>query len=124
MNAPTADSRTRLRLTDAALQVIRARGYSATRVDDICAAAGLSKGSFFHHFESKEQLAVEAARHWSTVTDAFFAAAPYHSSDDPLQRVLGYIDFRQVHAHGDAELHLPRRHDGAGDVRHQLPRHP
>lgn len=93
MNAPTADSRTRL--LDAALQVIRARGYSATRVDDICAAAGLSKGSFFHHFESKEALAVEAARHWSTVTDAFFAAAPYHRAEDPLERVLGYLDFRK-----------------------------
>src|SRR5262245_16381612 len=45
------DSRTRL--LDAAMQVIRARGYSGTTVDDICAAAGLTKGAFFHHFKSK-----------------------------------------------------------------------
>lgn len=93
MNDSPADSRTRL--LNAALKVIRTRGYSATRIDDICAEAGLSKGSFFHHFAGKEALAVEAARHWSAVTDAFFAAAPYHQSADPLERVLGYIDFRR-----------------------------
>jgi hypothetical protein len=38
------------------LQVIRAKGYSATTIDDICLAAGLTKGSFFHHFKSQGQL--------------------------------------------------------------------
>jgi len=92
--ASDADSRTRL--LDAALQVIRAKGYSATRVDDICDAAGLSKGSFFHHFTSKEQLAVEAAAHWSATTGALFRSAPYHALPDPLDRVLGYVDFRRA----------------------------
>ena len=46
----------RKKLLDASLHVIRAKGYEATTVDDICAAAGLSKGSFFHHFKSKEHL--------------------------------------------------------------------
>jgi len=39
---------------DAALRVIRTRGYTATTLDDLCAAAGVSKGSFFHHFPGKE----------------------------------------------------------------------
>ena len=42
------------RLLAAAVDVIRAKGYSATRVEDICAAASLTKGAFFHHFASKE----------------------------------------------------------------------
>ena len=83
------------RLLDAALGVIRAKGYSATRVEDICDAAGLTKGSFFHHFKSKEELAVAAADHWSEMTDAFFAAAPYQQVEDPLERVLAYIEFRK-----------------------------
>ena len=91
----TASSSARTRLLDAALGVIRRKGYSATRVDDICEAAGLSKGSFFHHFASKEELAVEAAAHWSRVTGALFDAAPYHAYADPLDRVLGYVDFRR-----------------------------
>lgn len=97
MAAPTtytSDSRTRL--LDAALKVIRAKGYSATRVEDICEAAGLSKGSFFHHFTSKQHFAVEAAAHWSSVTGSLFAAAPYHDHADPLDRVLGYLDFRRA----------------------------
>jgi TetR/AcrR family transcriptional repressor of nem operon len=64
-------------------------------MDDICEAAGLSKGSFFHHFASKEDLAVAAAAHWSAVTGALFAAAPYHAHADPLARVFGYLAFRR-----------------------------
>lgn len=83
------------KLLEAALQVIRAKGYTATRIEDICEAAGLTKGSFFHHFKSKEDLAVAAAEHWSTVTAALFEAAPYHRRADPLDRVLGYLDYRK-----------------------------
>ena len=38
------------RLLDAALTVIRTKGYAATTVDDICQEAGVTKGSFFNHF--------------------------------------------------------------------------
>ena len=86
----------RQKLLDAALSLIRAKGYEATTVDDLCAAAGVTKGAFFHHFASKETLAVAAAEYWSETTGAFFAAAPYHRHTDPLQRVLGYIDFRKA----------------------------
>jgi TetR/AcrR family transcriptional repressor of nem operon len=91
----------RNRLLDAALKVIRTKGYSATRVEEICAAAGLSKGSFFHHFESKEALAVAAAEYWSQITGELFLAAKYHTLDDPLARLLAYLDFRRSLVHGD-----------------------
>ena len=81
---------------DVAINVIRAKGYCDTTVDDLCAAAGVTKGAFFHHFESKEALGVAAADHWSDVTGALFADAPYHKLADPLERVLGYIDFRKA----------------------------
>ncbi len=55
----------------------------------------MTKGAFFHHFESKEALGVAAAKHWAETTTAFFAAAPYHAPDDPLARVLAYVDFRR-----------------------------
>jgi TetR/AcrR family transcriptional repressor of nem operon len=82
------------KLLDSALHVIRAKGYAATTVDDICHEAGVSKGSFFHHFKSKDELAVDAVAHWARVTESFFAAAPYHDAKDPLDRLLGYVDFR------------------------------
>ena len=94
MNAITHQSKTKL--LDAALQVIRTRGYSATTVDDICNAAGVTKGSFFHHFKGKQDLAISAADYWSEMTSGFFESAPYHLHADPLERVLGYIDFRKA----------------------------
>jgi TetR/AcrR family transcriptional repressor of nem operon len=89
------------RLLDAALHVIRAKGYAATTVDDICKTAGLTKGSFFHHFKSKEELALAAADHFAETADELFHAAPYRDLPDPLERVLGYLDFRASILQGD-----------------------
>src|SRR5271166_4610535 len=85
----------------AAIRVIRVKGYTATRIEDICEAAGLTKGSFFHHFESKEALALDAADYWSEITSQFFASAPYQAHTDPLDRLLAYIDFRKSILQGD-----------------------
>ena len=84
----------RQRLLDAAVDVIRVQGLSGTTVDDLCRAAGVTKGAFFHHFESKDALAVAAADHWSQMTGELFATAAYHDLDDPAERVLGYLDLR------------------------------
>lgn len=89
------------RLLDAALKVIRSKGYSATTLDDICAAAGVTKGSFFHHFSGKEDLALAAVRRWNDVTGGLFASAPYQQVPDPRERILAYIDFRSQIVHGD-----------------------
>jgi TetR/AcrR family transcriptional repressor of nem operon len=86
----------RSKLLDAALSVIRTKGYSATTVDELCAAAGVTKGAFFHHFKSKDALGVAAADHWSETTAAMFSKAPYHDHDDPLDRVLGYVALRKA----------------------------
>ncbi|HVR12081.1 MAG TPA: helix-turn-helix domain-containing protein [Thermoanaerobaculia bacterium] len=86
---------------DAALAVIRANGYSAATVDEICRAAGVTKGAFFHHFANKEELAISAAAHFGAMADGLFSAAPYQNLADPLDRVLGYVDFRKAHLQGD-----------------------
>lgn len=93
----------RTQLLEAARDVIRAQGFSATTVDDLCAAAGVTKGAFFHHFESKEALGVAAADFWHETTSALFAAAPYHAPADPLERVLAYVDFRIALLDGPVE---------------------
>jgi TetR/AcrR family transcriptional regulator, transcriptional repressor for nem operon len=89
------------KILDATFRLIRERGFASTSVDDLCAEAGVTKGAFFHHFDSKESLGVAAAEHWSTRTGALFAAAPYHALKDPLDRVLGYLDFRKAILRGD-----------------------
>jgi TetR/AcrR family transcriptional repressor of nem operon len=91
----------REKLLDAALSLVREKGYSSTSVDELCAKAGVTKGGFFHHFKTKHALAVAAANHWSEVTGAFFETAPYHQHSDPLDRVLGYLDFRKAILKGE-----------------------
>ena len=89
------------KLLDAAVHVIRSKGYSAARVEDICAEAGLTKGAFFHHFASKEACAIAAAAHFAANADALFDAAPYSLLPDPRARVLGYVDFRKAILQGE-----------------------
>ena len=88
------------RLLDAAVHVIRSKGYLAARVEDICAEAGLTKGAFFHHFASKEACAIAAAGRFSANADALFDAAlsPFAR---PTRPRLGYVDFRKAILQGE-----------------------
>jgi TetR/AcrR family transcriptional repressor of nem operon len=88
---------------DAALEVIRAKGYAATTLDDLCAVAGVTKGSFFHHFAGKEDMTLAAIEHWNRVTGELFEHAGYQRKKDPRDRVLGYIDFRKALLQGEAQ---------------------
>jgi TetR/AcrR family transcriptional repressor of nem operon len=98
---PSTSGGARSKLLNAAISIIRRKGYAATSVDELCAQAGVTKGAFFHHFPSKDSLAVAATNHWSELSDALFAAAPYHRFDDPLDRIFGYLDFRKAILRGD-----------------------
>src|SRR5579872_1858665 len=86
---------TRTKLLSAALQLVREEGYDGTSVDDLCRAAQVTKGAFFHHFASKEALAVEATRFWTEITGRAFAGADYNGFEDPLDRLIGYVEFRR-----------------------------
>jgi TetR/AcrR family transcriptional repressor of nem operon len=90
----------RRRVLEAALTVFRTKGYTATTVDDLCAAASVTKGSFFHHFDSKEAAALAAIAHWNETTGELFATAPYWKIDDPRARLLAYLDFRAALVRG------------------------
>jgi len=90
-----APHESKTKLLEATLRVVRTKGYNATRIEDVCAEAGLTKGSFFHHFKSKQDLALAAVAHWDALSTGQFAAAPYHDPEDPLDRLLAYVDFRK-----------------------------
>ena len=96
---PRHQSKTKL--LDATVRLVRTKGYAATRIDDVCAEAGVTKGSFFHHFKSKEDLALSALSYWEENAVALFASAPYHEIADPLERLLAYVDFRKAILQGD-----------------------
>jgi TetR/AcrR family transcriptional repressor of nem operon len=93
MRKAQTDSPTRQKLLDAAQGLMLAKGYTATSVDEICEAAKLTKGSFFHYFEDKEHLGRAVAEHFASSMRERFQSAPFHQEKDPLDRVFGRIDF-------------------------------
>jgi len=101
IKAEKAPQNAREKLLDAALHTIRAKGYAGTSVDDLCAAAGVTKGAFFHHFESKEQLAIAAADFFTERAEVMFAADTYRSLADPVDRLLAYVDLRRSWMQGE-----------------------
>jgi TetR/AcrR family transcriptional repressor of nem operon len=101
MAPSTTPPTSKQRLLTAAIALIRSKGYAAMRVEDVCEATGLTKGSFFHHFASKEELALAAAEQFATNADTMFAKAPYHEGSSALERLMGYVDFRQDVMKGD-----------------------
>lgn len=94
--APVPRGEARARLIGAARDLVRRKGFQATSVDELCAAAGVTKGAFFHHFASKEDLGVALIENWTETTGAMFAAHPYNAAPDPFDRLMAYLDLRRA----------------------------
>lgn len=73
---------------DAGLQLFAARPVDAVPIDDIVAAAGVAKGSFFNHFEDKQHFAAAITTEIRLDIEARIAEA---NKDivDPLERLAG-----------------------------------
>src|SRR6266446_4948870 len=84
---------TKRKLLDAGVTLMRSRGFNATTVDDVCAAAGVTKGGFFHYFKSKDDLATAAIIRFHELRARESADAPFRRLADPLERVFGRLDF-------------------------------
>ena len=84
---------TKRKLVDAGVRLMRARGYNATTVDEICVDAGVTKGGFFHYFKSKDDIAKAAVAHFLEATKGNYEQAPFRKLADPLDRVFGRLDF-------------------------------
>ncbi len=100
----TPKSSARDKLIAAAISAVRFKGFAATSVDEICQAAGVTKGAFFHHFATKEALAVAAAGAWTNIAEQrIFTEPGWVHIEDPLERLIGHIDFRLSMLDGPVE---------------------
>ena len=60
---------TRTKIISSAIKLFSIRGFNAASVDDICADAGISKGAFYHHFKSKQELFLALLDGWLKTID-------------------------------------------------------
>lgn len=60
---------TRTKIIDAAIRLFSKTGYNKASVDDICKKAGISKGAFYHHFKSKQELFLAILDNWLKAID-------------------------------------------------------
>jgi TetR/AcrR family transcriptional repressor of nem operon len=86
-------SEKRERLLAAGRRLILEKGFPATTVDQICEAAGVTKGAFFHYFDSKEAVGREVIERFVFDLVETFRGGPFRHLPDPLERVDAYVDF-------------------------------
>ena len=79
-------------LMNAATRLMIAKGYEGTTVDEICEAAKVTKGSFFHYFKSKEDLAGRLIKRFAEGAGRVMKEAGCCEGDDPLDRIYAYVD--------------------------------
>lgn len=85
---------TRIRLMDAAQELILDYGYSGTSLDRVIEKAGVTKGAFFYHFKSKAELARALVQRFADDDRALLEqnlAEAESRFDDPLDQVLDFI---------------------------------
>lgn len=86
---------TREKIMASAKKLVMAKGFSGTSVDDIIAAAGVTKGAFFHHFPSKAALADEMVQ-WHAGNDLSMferlAAESEARTSEPLEQVMIFLE--------------------------------
>jgi AcrR family transcriptional regulator len=90
---------TRARLIDGAMKLFSTRGYEHATIDDISQEAGYSKGAYYFHFSTKEDILLELLRRWNDDrTRALAAAGSEDGPADPralLEALFSYDSERQ-----------------------------
>lgn len=89
----------REKLLRSAQNLMLERGYNGTTVDEICAHAKVSKGSFYHFFNSKEELGIAALEHYYNEGTRRFLSGPFEQAADPQKRLIGFL--RQTEARSE-----------------------
>ena len=83
---------TRTRLLEATYSLMIRKGYPSTSVDEICTAAEVSKGSFYHFFKSKQDLAIALLEHhMDGAMEAIEEGLDLTGADKPAERVVRYV---------------------------------
>src|SRR5271163_1155234 len=80
----------REKLASSAVDTLHTHGFKGCSIQDITDAAGVPKGSFFNHFENKEDLAIDALRRYLEGTRADIL---FEEGVPPLDRLKNHFAF-------------------------------
>jgi len=83
---------TKRRLILAGLQLMLERGYNGVGIQDLLTETGIPKGSFYHHFESKEDFALQVLDAYVANAHALLDATLSDRSRPPLERVRNFFE--------------------------------
>lgn len=87
-----AEATTKDRLLDAGLGMLLERGYNHLGIQDVLAATGVPKGSFYHHFESKEDFGLQVIDRYMVAVHAGLEQCLGDERVEPLQRVRNFFE--------------------------------
>lgn len=79
-------------LVETGVRTFHERGYTATGVRQVAAAAGVPLGSFTNHFRSKEQFALAVLERYVARLDGIMDATLRDGSREPLHRLDAYFE--------------------------------
>jgi len=82
---------TRKSILNAAYHLMLGQGYAATGVGEICQRAGVSKGSFYHFFETKQQCALEMMRDHLVEAEQMINGLDL-SADSDVEAALRFVE--------------------------------
>jgi TetR/AcrR family transcriptional regulator, transcriptional repressor for nem operon len=92
----------RERILDAAQRLVLERGFAATSIDAVLTEASTSKGGFFHHFHSKNDLGLALLERYAAADKRLleeFMAAAEAETEDPAEQLVAFVRrFEQVAA--------------------------
>jgi TetR/AcrR family transcriptional repressor of nem operon len=89
--SPTAAQGTRDRLIDAAMNLFWEKGYANTSMSDLLGAAKANSGSFYHFFNSKEDLLLAVLDKYFTLLHPAMLAPAWEGVDDPIERIFALL---------------------------------
>ncbi|MGO9585791.1 MAG: TetR/AcrR family transcriptional regulator [Limisphaerales bacterium] len=84
----------RRKLIEATTALMLRQGFNATTLDEICAEAGVAKGSFFYHFENKDDIGQAVVKAWGEFGQSMYAEA-WKQPGEPLEEIHRLFDIME-----------------------------
>jgi TetR/AcrR family transcriptional repressor of nem operon len=92
--SPRSGARTREKLLEISEELVNRRGFAGTSIDQIIAETGVTKGTFFYHFKTKQDLALALIQRFAAADQELMRSSIERAeklSQDPVQQLLIFV---------------------------------